>query len=451
MPHATILIIDDEADIRRPLADRLQAEGYRVIEAGDGAQGLDRVRDEDPDLVLADLQMPVMDGLTFLQRAHREFPDLTVVMLTGHGTLETAVEAMKLGAYDFIPKPCKADHIRLVIEKALERKGLRAENRLLREEAEGGRRMVLGSDPGMQRLMAMARQVAESPSTVMIGGESGTGKQVLARAIHAMSGRKDRTFIQVNCTTLSESLLESDLFGHEKGAVTGAHQAKKGRVELADGGTLFLDEIGDLSASIQAKLLHFLERGEFERVGGMKTMTVDARVIAATNRNLEKDVKEGRFRGDLFYRLNVVTLILPPLRERPGDIRPLTEHFLEKFRGQMRKSVSGFTPQCWEKILHYPWPGNIRELENAVERAVVLATGPEITPDLLPAQCLQKAEESMETGATLEKALHQFKKQFIRKTLESTEWNQSKAALVLDIQRTYLSRLIKELNLKQSG
>jgi two-component system response regulator AtoC len=450
MPNATILIIDDEESLRRPLADRLQALGYRVIEADNGALGLDRVRDEDPDLVLADLQMPVMDGLTFLQNARREFPELMVVMLTGHGTLETAVEAMKSGAYDFIPKPCKADHIRLVIEKALERRGLRAENRLLREEAEDGRRMVLGEDPGMRRLMAMARQVAESPSTVMIGGESGTGKQVLARAIHAMSGRKDRPFIQVNCTTLSESLLESDLFGHERGAFTGAHQAKKGRVELADGGTLFLDEIGDLSASIQAKLLHFLERGEFERVGGMKTMTVDARVIAATNRNLEKDVKEGRFRGDLYYRLNVVTLALPPLRERPADIRPIAEHFLEKFRSQMRKSISGFTPQCREKILGYTWPGNIRELENAVERAVVLATGPEITPDLLPAQCLQRMEESMETGATMEKALHQFKKQFIRKTLESTQWNQSKAAQVLDIQRTYLSRLIRELNLKQT-
>ena len=451
MPHATILTIDDDSQIRRPLSDQLQALGYRVIEAENGATGLERVREEDPDLVLADLQMPVMDGLAFLRNARREFPELMVVMLTGHGTLETAVEAMKSGAYDFIPKPCSPDHIRLVIEKALERKGLRAENRLLREEAEDGRRMVFGTDPGMQRLMAMARQVAESPSTVMIGGESGTGKQVLARTIHSLSGRKDRAFIQVNCTTLSEPLLESDLFGHEKGAFTGAHQAKKGRVELADGGTLFLDEIGDLSASIQAKLLHFLERGEFERVGGMKTMTVDARVIAATNRNLEKDVKDGRFRGDLFYRLNVVTLVLPPLRERPGDIRPLAEHFLEKFRSQMRKTVSGFTPQCWDKILGYSWPGNIRELENAVERAVVLATGPEITPDLLPSQCLRKTDESVETGATLETALRRFKKQFIRKTLESTGWNQSKAAQILDIQRTYLSRLIKELDLRQPG
>jgi transcriptional regulator with GAF, ATPase, and Fis domain len=284
---------------------------------------------------------------------------------------------------------------------------------------------------------------------VMIGGESGTGKQVLARAIHAMSGRSGRAFIHVNCTTLSEPLLESDLFGHERGAFTGAHQAKKGRVELADGGTLFLDEIGDLSASIQAKLLQFLERGEFERVGGMKRMTVDARVLAATNRDLEKEVKDGRFRGDLFYRLNVVALILPPLRERPGDIEPLARHFLERFSGQMRKSITGFSQPCIEKILGYPWPGNIRELKNAVERAVVLSTGPVITPDLLPDQCLRKTDETGETAATLETALHHYKKQFIRKTLESTDWNQSKAARLLDIQRTYLSRLIKELNLRQ--
>jgi DNA-binding NtrC family response regulator len=448
MPNATILIVDDDAQIRMPLADRLEANGYRVFQAENGVKGLECVRTECPDLALLDLQMPEMDGLTLLRRVREEFPELMVIMLTGHGTLENAIEAMKLGAFDYLPKPCKPDHLLLVVEKALERKKLRTENLYLRHELENEYAFVMGDDPAMRKLMDMTRQVAASPSTVLIEGESGTGKQVLARAIHRMSGLKDKPFIQVNCTTLSEHLLESDLFGHEKGAFTGAHQSKKGRVELADGGTLFLDEIGDLTPSIQAKFLHFLEHGEFERVGGMKTIRVDARVIAATNKNLEKEVKEGRFREDLFYRFNVVSLVLPPLRERPMEIAPLAEHFLKKFGCRMRKPAASFTPECLEKIRQYHWPGNIRELENAIERALVLASGPEISVDLLPTQLSSISDEVDGIGIPLEKALLQFKKQFIRKTLESTDWNQSKAAKILDIQRTYLSRLIKELNLK---
>jgi Nif-specific regulatory protein len=295
----------------------------------------------------------------------------------------------------------------------------------------------------------MARRVAATNATVLIEGESGTGKQVMAQTIHAMSERRDKPFVQVNCTTLSEQLLESDLFGHEKGAFTGAHQAKKGRVELADGGTLFLDEIGDLAPALQAKFLHFLEHGKFEHVGGMKTLSVDTRVIAATNKTLTQEVKEGRFRGDLFFRLNVVSLTLPPLRERAEDIPLLASHILARFSQQMRKPASSFSSRTMEILQAYSWPGNVRELANAVERAVVLALENEITPDLLPPLLAEKAPEEITAGMPLDEATLRFKKQFITKTLEFTAGNQSKAADILNIQRTYLSRLIKELGLKE--
>ncbi|MBN1893044.1 sigma-54-dependent Fis family transcriptional regulator, partial [bacterium] len=370
------------------------------------------------------------------------------VIMSGYGTIEKAVEAMKLGAFDFLPKPCGPDHVLLVVRKALERRRMRAENRYLREHLKEEYRMVPSEDPGMKKIMELAGQVAQSTTTVLISGESGTGKQLLARAIHAMSGRRDKPFVQVNCTTLSEQLLESDLFGHEKGAFTGAHQPKKGRVELADGGTLFLDEIGDLSPLIQAKLLHFLERGEFERVGGMKVWKVDARVLAATNRKLETEVKEGRFREDLFFRLNVVNFILPPLRERPGDIPLLADHFLKKFSSQMGRHIPVFSPEWKDAMRKYAWPGNIRELENAVERAVVLSSGQEIASDLLPPQLLQESGGGIEPGLPLDEAIRRFKRQYIRKILDSTEWNQSKASGILGIQRTYLSKLIHDLALK---
>jgi DNA-binding NtrC family response regulator len=355
---------------------------------------------------------------------------------------------MKLGAYDFLPKPCKPDHILLVVKKALERKGLWEENQYLKEEIENQYHMFIGESTEMKEVMEMARRVAPGKTTILVGGESGTGKQLLSRAIHTMSDRKDKPFVQVNCTTLSEQLLESDLFGHEKGAFTGAHQMKKGRVEMAHGGTLFLDEIGDLIPSIQAKLLHFLEQNEFERVGGMKPLKVDVRVIVATNKDLVREVKEGNFREDLYFRLNVVSLVLPPLRKRVNDITLLAHYFLNRFNQVLQKKVKTIDPAALDKMKNYHWPGNIRELENAIERAVVLAPEQEITPDLLPMQLIQEPEESLMVGLQMDEAILKFKHQFITRTLQFTNYNQTEAAKLLDIQRTYLNRLIKELKIK---
>ncbi len=449
MPSEKVLIVDDDHQLRQLLGDRLEASGYRVFYAADGREGVEQAQEKNPDVVLMDFEMPEKNGLEALAEIRERNADIPVIMLTAHGTLSRAVEAMKNGAYDFLPKPCEPDHLLLVIRKALERKQLFIENAYLKEELAEHHRLIIGESARMKQILEMARRVAVTNATVLIEGESGTGKQVMAQTIHAMSERRDKPFVQVNCTTLSEQLLESDLFGHEKGAFTGAHQAKKGRVELADGGTLFLDEIGDLAPSLQAKLLHFLEHGKFEHVGGMKTLSVDTRVIAATNKTLAQEVKEGRFRGDLFFRLNVVSLTLPPLRERAEDIPLLANHFLARFGQQMRKPAASFSSRTMEILQKYSWPGNVRELANAVERAVVLALEHEITPDLLPPLLAEKSPEEITAGMPLDEALLKFKKQFIVKTLELTDGNQSKAADILNIQRTYLSKLIKELGLKE--
>jgi DNA-binding NtrC family response regulator len=447
MSKEKILIVDDDAKIVQSIGDRLKANGYTVLTAGNGREGTTLAQEEMPDLVLLDIEMPEMGGMEALSNIRRLDENMLVIILTAYGTLERAVEAMKKGAYDFLPKPCDPDHLLHVISKALERKNLLIENVFLRREQEDRHKLVAGPGSRMQAVLDMAKKVAKTRATVLIEGESGTGKQMLAFAVHSQSDRHDRPFVQVNCTTLSDQLLESDLFGHEKGSFTGAQRMKKGRVETADGGTLFLDEIGDLSPNLQAKLLRFLEEGAFERVGGLRTLAVDARIVAATNKNLEKEVQAGRFRPDLFYRLNVVRIDIPPLRERPDDILPLAEYFLAGFNRTMKKNVGRIHPGAEQQLRRHPWPGNVRELENAIERAMVLASGNEITADLLPVSRMEPQAEHAGVGATLEDATLQFKKQFIRKTLESTGWNQSKAAQILDIQRTYLSRLVKELEL----
>jgi DNA-binding NtrC family response regulator len=448
MANQKILIIDDDPQIRMLLKDRLEANGYDILQAKNGIEGLDSIRAKSPDLVLLDLQMPELDGMEVLSRLSKESLETPVVVLTAYGTIERAVEAMKLGAYDFLPKPCKPDHILLVVQKALERKGLHEENRYLRNEIESQYRMVIGESQVMKEVMEMANKVARSKTTVLIDGESGTGKQLMARAIHSMSDRNNRPFIQVNCTTLSEQLLESDLFGHEKGAFTGAIKQKKGRFELADNGTVFLDEIGDLPFNLQAKFLHILEYGEFQRVGGITTLNADVRIIAATNKDLQQEVESGKFREDLYYRLNVVIIHLPALRERPGDIPIFAEYFLKKHSQAMGKNISKIAPEAMEILKNYSWHGNIRELENAIERAVVLASNKEITPDLLPPLAQKLAEEDIEPGIALEEALQKFKAKFISNTLKFTGSNQTRAAELLQIQRTYLNRLIKELNIK---
>ncbi|HEX9935165.1 MAG TPA: sigma-54 dependent transcriptional regulator, partial [bacterium] len=447
MAKEKILIVDDDAKITQSIGDRLKANGYNVLSAENGRTAMTLIQEEYPDLVLLDIQMPEMDGLEVLSQIRRFDENMLVVILTAYGTLERAVSAMKQGAYDFLPKPCDPDHLLHVISKALERRALVDENVFWRREQENRHQLIVSPGSKMQAVLDMAKKVAQTRTTVLIEGESGTGKQMLAYAVHSLSGRRDRPFVHVNCTTLSDPLLESDLFGHEKGAFTGAQRMKRGRVETADGGTLFLDEIGDLSPNLQAKLLRFLEEGAFERVGGLKTLTVDARIVAATNKNLEQEVEKGRFRPDLFYRLNVVRLDIPPLRERPEDILPLATHFLGGFTLAMKKNVGHFHPDTALRLQQHSWPGNVRELENAVERAVVLAAGTEITADLLPVFCPKPPGDTPGVGATLEEALLRFKKQFIQKTLESTGWNQSKAAKILDIQRTYLSRLVKEMDI----
>jgi len=447
MNHARILIVDDDPQIRMVLRDRLQAEGYWVREAADGQRAVEMAVQDVFDLVLLDLQMPRVDGMTALGQLRERNPELAVVVLTAHGTIEHAVEAMKQGAYDFLLKPCRPDHILLTVRKALERQELREQNRRLRTELDMQYDMVVGSSAQMQEVMALAERVAPGKTTVLIGGESGTGKQLLARAIHAMSDRKGGPFVQVTCTTLSEQLLESDLFGHERGAFTGATARKKGRFELAHGGTLFLDEIGDLAPTLQGKLLHVLEYGEFQRVGGLETLRADVRIVAATNRELKAEVRNGRFREDLFYRLNVMVIMIPPLRDRPEDIPVLVDHFVEKHGRALRKRVDDVTSKAMAVLTGYHWPGNIRELENAIERAVVLAPGREITPDLFPPLGEAAAVHDIGVGTPLEEAMTQFKRGFIERTLQHTNNNQTEAARLLALQRTYLNRLIHELGI----
>ncbi|MCJ7497807.1 MAG: sigma-54 dependent transcriptional regulator, partial [candidate division Zixibacteria bacterium] len=428
-------------------AERLRFHQYRVFTAGDGEEGLNIFRKEGVDLVLLDLMMPELDGIETLNRMKKEEPEVLVIMLTAFGTIEKAVEAMKKGAYDFIPKPCEPEHILLTIEKALERKNLVQEKEYLKKELDSQYDIVWGESSEMKKIKELIFKVASTKSTILIQGESGTGKQVLARAIHNLSNRKDKPFVYVNCVALSEQLLESDLFGHEKGAFTGAYQRKKGRLETAHTGTVFLDEIGDITPVIQTKFLHFIESEEFERVGGTQTLKVDARIIAATNRDLSRALEDKKFREDLLFRLNVISITIPPLRNRKEDITTLANHFLQKFNQEMKKRIISIDPQTLEVFSTYSWPGNIRELQNILERGVVLAPSDTITTELVLPQLSHTKREELLPGIPLEDALKKFKKEFITRTLSLTKNNQSQAAKLLDIQRTYLNRLIKELEI----
>ena len=447
MSQEKILIVDDDSQIRTLLAERLRFHQYQVSSAQDGEEGLQIFKSRGADVVLLDLMMPKLDGMETLTRMKKEDPDALVIMMTAFGTIEKAVEAVKAGAYDFIPKPCDPDHILLTIEKALRTRNVLQEREYLKQEIDSQYDMVWGGSPEMKQIREMVEKVADTKSTVLIQGESGTGKQVLARAVHNLSSRRDKPFVHVNCVALSEQLLESDLFGHEKGAFTGAHQRKKGRLETAHTGTVFLDEIGDISPVIQTKFLHFLESGEFERVGGTQTLKVDTRIIAATNRDLGQAVEQKEFREDLFFRLNVISITLPPLRRRKEDIPVLAQHFLRKFDRDMNKRITSLDSAAMETFLNYSWPGNIRELQNVLERAVVLAPSDTVTSDLLPPQLSRKGKEEISPGMELEDAIKKFKKDFIAQTLSLTNHNQSQAAKLLGIQRTYLNRLIKELGM----
>jgi DNA-binding NtrC family response regulator len=378
----------------------------------------------------------------------REGLEATVIVVTAHATIEAAVEAMREGAYDFITKPVDSKHLAIVLDKAFEREFLRAQSRCLQTEMEGRLVQVIAENPTMKNLLQLAHRAADSGSTILLLGESGTGKEVLARNIHRWSPRIDYPFTVVNCAAIPDQLLESELFGHEKGAFTGAHQLKRGKFEVADRGTVFLDEIGEVPASIQTKLLRVLQDHEFERVGGTRTIRADIRVIAATNGDLERAVRENRFREDLYYRLNVVSLKLPPLRERKEDIPVLIDHFLRKYASELKKSVKRLSPGTLDGLIAYHWPGNVRELENVIERAMVLSTGEQIGPEDLPPQLTAGLRREAFRGKKFHEAVKEFKQWTIQDALKRSEGNQTKAAEILGLQRTYLAKLIRLLEIK---
>jgi DNA-binding NtrC family response regulator len=376
-----ILIVDDDPDIVRLLGVRLEQLGYAVSTAASGIQALERAASDQPDLVLLDLKLPRMSGLEVLKQIKQTTPELTVIVMTAYATVEKAVEAMREGAWDFLTKPLTPGHLEVVVQKAFEREGLRRAQHLLQEELDGRAQQIIGTSPAIGQALERARRAAQSQSTVLLLGESGTGKEIFARAIHAWSPRRAHPFVVVNCAALSEELIASELFGHEKGAFTGAHQRKQGKLELAAGGTVFLDEIGEMHAALQTKLLRVLQDHAFERVGGTKMLEVDIRVVTATNRDLSRAVKEGTFREDLFFRLNVIPITLPPLRERREDIPALAEFFLKKHCEEVKKPGMSLSPEALEALVDHDWPGNIRELANLLERAVVLSGGDEILPE----------------------------------------------------------------------
>ena len=444
---ARVLIADDDPASRRLLEVRLRPLECDVITAGNGEQALNVIRKDPPDLVLLDLQMPQMGGIEVLHRLHNEGIDVPIIVITAHGSIETAVEAMKEGACDFITKPIDANHFDIVVRKALEREGLKRELELFSEDADKRYRLVIGKSEKMKEAVETAKKAAASKATMLLLGESGTGKEVFARAIHNWSERKNQPFVAINCVGLSKELLESELFGHERGSFTGADQLKKGKMELANGGTVFLDEIGDVSQELQTKLLRFLQEREFDRVGGVRPIHVDVRIIGATNRDLDSAVKEGRFREDLYHRLNVIPISLPPLRERKADILPLSQHFLRRYSLEAKKSFDELTKEAQEKLCAYNWPGNVRELANVIERAVVLGSGPRVTLKDLPARIVA-SEPPVELGdLSYRDAMEATRRKLVVKALEQFRGNRVAAAKSLGLHEKYFLRLIKTLRI----
>ena len=444
-----ILVVDDDPYIQEALGDRLESLGYGVMRASDGKQALEIIDHQDPQLVFLDIEMPGMKGLDVLREIRKREKDFPVVMITAYGSVDLAVEAMKDGAYDFIPKPFKAGHIALVVDKAMERQRLRREKEVLSEEVDRRYRLVAGASARLNTVISAAKKAAASKSTILLLGESGTGKELFARAIHNWSERKDRPFVAINCVGLSRELLESELFGHEKGAFTGANQLKRGKIELANGGTVFLDEVGDISEELQTKLLRFLQEREFERVGGTQLIRVDVRIIAATNRNLEAAVEAGRFREDLYYRINVVPLVLPPLRGRKEDVPALTQFFMQRFSSESKKNFTEISQEAMEALTSYDWPGNVRELANVIERAVVLGQPPTIqVEDLSPGIGGAEAEvDTRSTSPSYHESVDEYRREVIVNALAQTQGNRAAAARLLGLQRSYLLKLMKSFNI----
>ncbi len=447
MPEKKLLIVDDEVGIQNLLKRVLKSEGYDVRVADNGEMALELAREDFPDLVLCDIKMPGKDGIQTLEELKQLSEAIEVIMLTAHSTVESAVAAMKLGAADYLKKPFDVEELKIVIEKTLGIAQLKKENSELREQAglKYGIDRIVGDDAKMLEIFELIRTVAPTKSTVLINGESGTGKELIAGAIHYLSPRKHNRFVKVNCAAISEELLESELFGHEKGAFTGAIRSNEGKFVLADGGTILLDEISEMSPKLQAKLLRVLQEKEVDKVGGKEPTKVDVRICATTNRDLQDEISKGRFRDDLYYRLNVVNISFPPLRERKGDIEKLAHHFIGKYNQEMNKKIQGLQDESMQALLRYHWPGNVRQLENCIERAVVLSQGNYIEPKSLPAELLQEpstnegeSSHPLQVGMTVA----EMERQLIYRTLDFTNHNRTRAAEILGISiRTLRNKL----------
>lgn len=441
----TILVIDDEKNIREGLAMALEDEGYDVITADNGKTGLEKALREEADLVITDLKMPEISGEEVLRQVISKTPGVPVIVLTGHGTVETAVEAMRMGAYDFLTKPLNLERLFLLVKRALQNRELILQHRELLHEMEKKQSFenIIGKSALMGKVFQDIKKVAPAKASVLITGETGVGKELIARAIHNLSGRKEKPFVQVHCASFAESLLESELFGHEKGAFTGALQRTRGRFETANGGTLMLDEIGEINQMIQVKLLRVLQEKKFERVGGTETLNVDVRIIAATNRNLEEEIKAGNFREDLYFRLNVVHIHVPPLRERKEDIPLLAASFIKEFAEENDKKINGIEQRARTAIYNYDWPGNIRQLQNCIQSAVVMSSDDMIHFEDLPAALREQEENSsiiIPVGANMQEA----EKQVILQTLANQNGNKTKTAEILGIGRRTLHRKLEE-------
>jgi DNA-binding NtrC family response regulator len=453
--------VDDEPLVRRSLSELLTLEGYTVSSASNGKEALDLLKNYTADIIITDIKMPEMDGIKLLKQVKNLYPDTPVIIITSYGSIENAVEAMREGAYDYVTKPIVDSEIKIVIERLIKQRQLQEENVKLKEELSVSQRErfhnIVGKDQKMQKIYNLIEAITQTRATVLINGESGTGKRLIAHAIHKYNEQeRGKPFIEVSCGALTETLLESELFGHVKGAFTGAIKDKMGRFELADGGTIFLDEIDAFSPTLQVKLLRVLQEGEFERVGDTKTIKIDVRVIAATNQNLQELIARDKFREDLYYRLNIISIEVSPLRDRKGDIKILVDDFIKKHSKHMSKKIEGLSDEAFSILMDYNWPGNIRELENVIERAIILTKGSIITPEDLPEflSDLKEEKEALSVSSNhlkLKDALRSPEKNLIVKVLESVNWRRNEAAMILGINRTTLYKKMHSLGLLKNN
>lgn len=445
MAEPVVLIVDDEGSIRQSLSDIFRDEGYYVLTSSSGEEAVELVKEHNPDLILLDIWLPGIDGIQTLEEIKGLKPDIPIIMISGHGNIELAVRATKMGAYDFLEKPLSLERVLLVSNRALEKQALEKEYKALKQDLTKKFRLI-GTSPKITMLKEQIEMASQSNSRVLIMGESGSGKELVARLLHEKSKRAGKPFVEVNCAAIPQELIESELFGHEKGSFTGAYEKKKGKFELADEGTLFLDEVGDMSLSAQSKVLRVIETQEFQRVGGNRNIKVDVWIIGATNKNLREEVKKGNFREDLLFRLDVIPIVVPPLRERKEDIPELVEYFINFFASEYRQKPKKITPEAIRILQSYDWPGNIRELRNVIERLVIMTPSDTITAKSIVIG--EPTKEDYLSFTTLREARDAFEKIFITKKLEENNWNISRTAEVLQIERSNLHKKIKAYNIR---